>query len=256
MKGKSQMNAASGRSHSMRYDPIFMMECLLLKMKSNEAYHLIQKNKLLPLPHPSTIRRYISSSDCRFGFNDLALEHIKKALDGLDPTDQMGSLIWDEISMKKDLTWDPKNLEWQGIVDFGGEVPTVPNDIADHALCFMFRPYKQSWVQPFACFASKGAASGAVLYSLITKAISVLFNHKAIVRSCVCDGCSSNKTAMTMFGINTSAEKCKPFFLHPLNPDVKVYWFIDVPHALKCVRNHLMKHKIVQVCIAACCHFS
>ena len=37
------------------------------------------------------------------------------------------------------------------------------------------------------------------------------------------------------------------FFLHPLNESIKIYWLFDAPHMLKCARNHILKHKEVQV---------
>lgn len=77
---------------------------------------------MLSLPSVTTIRRVLSSSDCVFGFNPLALEIIKKALHGLPVAERWGSLMWDDIKIKKDLTWNSKNLEWNGVVDFGGEL--------------------------------------------------------------------------------------------------------------------------------------
>nr|CAH0098454.1 unnamed protein product [Daphnia galeata] len=167
-KGKAVLKGKSTRAHGMRYDDAFVMQCLLLKMKSNRAYRYILEEGMLALPSVSTIRRVLSSSDCVFGFNSLALESIKKALHGLPVAERWGSLMWDEIKIKKDLTWNSKNLEWHGVVDFGRELKSkIQDGIADHALVFMFRPYKHSWIQPIACFATKGAASGKVLFELI-----------------------------------------------------------------------------------------
>lgn len=126
--------------------------------------------------------------------------------------------------------------------------------IADHALVFIFRPFNEDWVQPFACFATKGAAKGDVLYELITKAICMLFNHSAIVKNCTSDGHQTNKKAASLFGI-TFLNLCKSYFLHPLDCNIKIYWFVDVPHVLKCVRNHILTHKIVQVYFSIISHF-
>lgn len=231
----------------MRYDAVFLMECLLLKMKSTAAYKHLRKNRMLPLPSPSTIRRYLSASDCYFGFNEMALDHIKKALEGLPVPDRFGSLMWDEMAVKKDITWDAFKLEWHGIDDFGKDVDTQVGDgIADHVLVLMFQPYKSNWVQPFACFASKGTASGVILHEIITKAICTLYRHNAIVKNTVCDGCQSNKSAMNLFGV-CGKSPCKPSFIHPLDPSSKIYHVYDPPHLLKCVRNQIHSHRRVQV---------
>ncbi|KAK4027799.1 hypothetical protein OUZ56_016940 [Daphnia magna] len=55
--------------------------------------------------------------------------------------------------------------------------------IADHALVFMFRPYEGDWVQPFTCFATKGAAKGEIRFELLTKAAFLLYNQVAIVKN-------------------------------------------------------------------------
>ena len=100
-------------------------------------------------------------------------------------------------------------------------------------LVFMFRPYRSKWVQPFACFASKGAATGEILFELILKATVTLFNHSAIVKGVVSDGAQTNKSAYQMFGIDGSFKKerkCTKFSKsHPLAPNDKIYFFIDVP---------------------------
>ena len=253
-KGKAELAAKTGRAHAIKYDGGFVMQCLLMKMKSSTTYAHIRKNNILPLPSASTIRRRLSSSDCKFGFNELALENIKKAMANLPFADRLGSLMWDEISLKKDLTWHSTKLEWHGVVDFGDDIEAAVKDgVATHALVLMFRPYKRNWVQPIACFASKNAASATILHEVIAKAIVLLCNNNAIVKNLVCDGCTSNKAAMSLFGIcgrvsKKTVEKNNSYLItHPLDPKIKIYWLFDTPHLLKCTRNHILKHKVVQV---------
>lgn len=64
----------------MRYEDVFLLEALMLKMKSNVAFKHFRNNKILPLPSPSTIGNLTSSSNCHFGFNEFALENIENAL--------------------------------------------------------------------------------------------------------------------------------------------------------------------------------
>ena len=130
-------------------------------------------------------------------------------------------------------------------------ITKVGNDIADHVLVFMFRPYKQSWIQSFASFATKGVASGDILHELVIKAICALFTHNAIVKNCVSDGCQTNKLVMALLKSKRTKTKTgapfKHFFLHPLDEAIKIYFFIDVPHLLKCVRNQVFTHTRVQI---------
>jgi hypothetical protein len=147
-----------------------------------------------------------------------------------------------------------QEFEWHGVVDFGEEIESsVKKGIATHALVLIFRPYKGSWVQPFACFASLNAASCTTLHEVILKATVLLFNHTAIVKNFVCDGCSSNKAAMRLFQIHGNFSRAKvesenAFYIrHPMARSVKIYWLFDAPHLLKCRRNQILKHKEVQV---------
>lgn len=238
----------NGRYCGVRYKPAFYIECLMLKLKSTAAFRHL-RDELLPLPSMESMRKIISSSDCSFGFNNLALQHIQKALAGLPEEDRWGSFTADEMTVKKDISWDARNLVWRGISDFGGETKKkVSEGIADKALVFMFRPYKHAWAQPFACFASKGGASGEVLHELIVKGICALFTHAGIVKNVTADGYSCNKNAFSLLGAD-GTKNGKHYFLHPLDVTIKIYCFTDPPHLLKCAENNMEKHKTVQVFI-------
>lgn len=223
------------------------MQALILRMKSYKAYRHIRAEGILPLPSPTTLRRLLSSSDCKFGFNELALQNIKEALDGKKVSKRWGCLLFDEMSILADMTFDQQLLEWHGVEDYGdGLKECVERGIADHALVFMFRPYEGDWIQPFACFATKGAAKGEILFELLTKAVCLLFNNMAIVKNFVSDGHQSNKRVANLLGIKTT-NPGKSYFLHPLDQSSRIYWFVDVPHSLKTIRNHVFTHKSVQV---------
>ncbi|XP_045028558.1 uncharacterized protein LOC123471390 [Daphnia magna] len=159
---------------TMRFEHSFLIQCAILRMKSHTAYVHLRANGLLPLPSLSTMRRLLSSAECKFGFNSLALEHISEASKGLQPFERWGTLMWDEISITKDMRFDTRSLKWKGIVDYAGETTImVPNGLADHVLMFVFRPFLQGWIQPFAWFGTKGGAPGVVLLELVTKSILI-----------------------------------------------------------------------------------
>ena len=238
----------------MRYKAEFLLDCMLLRMKSRKTYEHLRKAKLLPLPSRETVRRRISSSNATFGFSDLALENMRKALSGMSFANRLGCLMFDEIHLKKEFTWNSQTNEWEGIVNFGRELKvSVKSGIATHALVFVFRPYIGNWIQPIACFASENAASGEILQELITKAVVMLYKNNAIVKNIACDGCSTNKSAMKLFGVcgemsrKTVEDGNSFFFRNPLQRDIKIYWIFDPPHLLKCTRNHVKKHTNVQV---------
>ena len=61
-------------------------------------------------------------------------------------------------------------------------------------------------------------------------------NNSAIVKNFVSGGHQSNKKTATLYGIkSTNPGKC--YFLNSLEFSNRIYWFVDLPHVLKTVKN-------------------
>jgi hypothetical protein len=205
---------------------------------------------MLPLPSPTTQRKLLSSSECAFGFNQLALDAIFEKLKGVKDFERWITLMLDEMTCTKELEFCTRTLKWKGIVDFGGDLHIqVPNGMCDHVLVFSAQVFKgtpDAWIQPFAWSGTKGASPGRVLLEIVIKAIAKLCEKGAIVKAVVCDGCAPNKSMMNLFGVSGELSgSCH--VTHAIDPNHKVYFFTDVPHLLKSTRNNIYKHKIVQV---------
>ena len=128
-----------------------------------------------------------------------------------------------------------------------GDLSSRDPPLADHALVIMYRPYLSSWVQPIAVFAAKNAVPGEQLEKIVRRAIVTLENVGAKVLNITCDGASTNKTMSRLLGINgenTDTFSCS--IKNPFDPERKIWYLWDPPHAFKCVRNHLFNVKIVQ----------
>ena len=248
----------------------------------------MKENKILPLPDPSTIRRLLSCMPCTFGLNGFALAAIKNQLTKLGKEFQYGTLSWDEFAIQEDYNFDSKKLEFDGHVEYGSEGLTIKDKsaglLADHALVFIFRPYRFGWIQPIACYATRGACPAELLQELMARAITALELNNAIVKSVVCDGAQSNKGVMKICGVDgkydilvnsfknktnpaeTPLKKTQniqelsndsqdakppdepaPIMDHPTIENEVIFFLIDVPHLLKCIRNHIFNKKNVQV---------
>ncbi|XP_045023251.1 uncharacterized protein LOC123467367, partial [Daphnia magna] len=111
-------------------------------------------------------------------------------------------------------------------------------------------PYMASWIQPFAVFASKNSTSGEDLYRLVLKALVLLEEHGAIVKSIVCDGAATNKKMWSLAGVYGHTDDHKAILnnvmLHPTNQE-KIYVMGDAPHLIKCIRNHILNTTNVQM---------
>lgn len=208
---------------------------------------------LLPLPCSTTIRRLISSMPCTFGFNEESFESIKWTLASLDLDLRRGSLVLDETSISKSLNFDAQKLRFEGFADYGlddiNEDPKAATDqLADHCLVFIFRPYRSSWVQPIAVFATKGLAPGHIISRLLLKAIVALETIGARVNSVTCDGAQTNKTAWADCGISETRDEngeisCS--MKHPTakEPGVRIWFLQDVPHLYKCIRSFIYSRR-------------
>ena len=149
-KGRVLARSKSKKAYAMRCNDAFLMQCLVLKLKSSKAYRHIQQECMLPLPSKSTLRSLLSSSECKFGFNDLALSCIKEALTGLPLSHRGGTINHDEISIKKDIAFYKETVEHHKIVDFGDDLTAkYQNGVADYVLVFIFHPYRA--VGPAVC---------------------------------------------------------------------------------------------------------
>ena len=145
-------------------------------------------------------------------------------------------------------------LVFEGFVDYGednqlyGTIKdqTHQGELADHAFVFIFWPYRYNWIQPIACYATKGSCSVSVIQQLMARAICALHQHGAVVKSVVCDGAQSNKLAMKLSGVtgkygdlNNAFQNKPSSFEHPTINNKKIFFFIDVPHLMKTVLNNI-----------------
>lgn len=107
-----------------------------------------------------------------------------------------------------------------------------------HSKCWQkkqqtFQPFSGKWVQPIACFLSKGNANADELTKLVLEATILLEKCNLLVDAVVTDGASWNRSMWTKFGVteeNPSAE-------HPCDHTRRLWFISDFPHLLKCMRN-------------------
>lgn len=246
---KAALSKKDLQGKTMRWDSRYAVQCAMLRMKSCCAFRHIKEQGLLPLPSEETLRKIISSSECDFGLNELALKNIEEELKGLPEEQRFVSLMLDEAKIKPSMEWDRRKMVWRGRVDYGDtELQCdVPDGNATHILVLVVRLYRKSGIQVFATFAVKNGANGTVLSEIIVKCIMALYKCGAIVKNVVGDGASSNKSAYLHLGVSGKLDDGNHFILHPLDSRVKIYFLVDPPHLLKCSKNHLTNHKKVLI---------
>lgn len=86
-----------------------------------------------------------------------------------------------------------------------------------------------------------------MIAQLLLKAITLLENIGLLVEGIVCDGATTNKRMWKELGVNGKQDNFNNYFLHPTDPDRKVYALSDFVHLFKCVRNRLYNNKCLRV---------
>ncbi|KAG0422680.1 hypothetical protein HPB47_001513 [Ixodes persulcatus] len=231
----------------MRYSAEWLLNCMLVRIASPRAYKLINDLKMLPLPSMSRLTQILKGIPCKYGFNAISLEAIQKQMHNKAQHQTFGTLILDEIKLKQWYDFNKSTYKVDGFVDYGGVTKEGASQLADHALVFMFVPLFEGWVQPIASFATRSAAPGRVLAELVLEAVVQLHKFGATVLAVVSDGAGNNKSMWQQFSVSGGMVNTRHKIPHPCLPDGQYLHFIcDVPHVIKCIRNHLLKHQYGQ----------
>lgn len=148
-------------SRNRRYSENWLMLCLLFNIRSPTAYKYLRTTELLPLPHPKTVRKYLSSIKTTCGFDQDFLSLLEKKINQMTEMAKHGVLLFDSISLRKSLAVNSSNLTYRGLEDFGDEDNSDHHkEYVDHALVFMWQSLSSNFYQTIGCFASKGEVKG------------------------------------------------------------------------------------------------
>ena len=99
-------------------------------------------------------------------------------------------------------------------------------------------------VQPIGAFASSGAAPGFILAKLLISAVLRLESCGIQKVAVTCDGGPSNRNLWGYLGVSgKDASSVTNKIHHPADDSRWLHFISDVPHLIKCIRNHLLKHK-------------
>lgn len=151
------MKSANG----LRYSHKWIMNCLLLHIKSSAAYNMLRANKILPLPSRSTICRYLKSSNAKCGFDPAFFSTLKERLAKLPCMARHGILCFDEMKVLPSKDVNMATMKFDGFVDYGEEFTQWNNgQLADHALVIMFSSLTEKYHQPVAMFGVSSATPG------------------------------------------------------------------------------------------------
>ena len=196
---------------------------LMICSLSKKTYQYIRRKNFFPLPSISTLRKWISKFDCSPGILEDVLVILKKQIqaEAANPNYKLGVLVFDEMDLKKKYEY------------FQKKDCIFPNH--KKAQVALLRGLCHDWKQPVYYDFDKPMRSNLV-EDIILKAESAGIEIWAMT----CDGGTSNQALHKSLGVNTDNTS----FPNPADPTRKIYIFLDVPHLLKLIRNHILDEGI------------
>ena len=237
------------------------------------------------------------------GFDQKFFDIFKKKLDSLeDKRAKNGVLSFDEMQVRKALDVNVKDMTFNCLVDFGknilneqslpastpkkgsNENQKLTDNLADHALVFMFSSLTQRFSQPIGMWLCKSSTNSNTLCCLLITTIIAVEKCGSRVQAVVCDGAQNNRRIWKDLGISANPADVKCYFDNPYDESAdegsdsvssssisdssttmesskssnesakrnhkqkrRVYFVSDAPHLIKCIRNRLFNDRELKV---------
>lgn len=207
-----------------------------LYYKSSSAYNFLRENLQLNLPSKSSLQRWAPIKKVEPGFNANLIENLKRVITEMSLTEKHAVLIFDEISIRRDLVYDLQSDKIDGFVDLGNE---EREPLIGKCICvFMVRGLFHNWKYVLNYFVSDSCIKAEILKELILQNIKLASEIGLHIRAVVCDQGSNNRKSFKLLNLT----KESPYIERE---GVKIYFFYDVPHLIKSFRNTLMSTDII-----------
>lgn len=186
-------------------------------------------------PVKKTVDRLLHQLDMKPG-NNLRIQEALKARVASMPDEQRDVVLcMDEMSVKIMLEYDVRHDCVRGLVDMGnGERRPYP---ADNALVGMIRCIYGNWKQPVNFVFTNKSMKAVDFSGFIVSTIEWLQPTKTRIRALIFDGLNKNWASVEMLGATAQEPR---FFVN----GQKVNVIMDIPHAMKSVRNAALKYKL------------
>lgn len=124
---------------------------------------------------------------------------------------------------------------------------TEPPEIATHVLAVMARGIVKYFNYPIGYFATTSANSSQ-LYNIIWDGVAALEMRGVKVLAFICDGASANRGFFALHKLadesNVSEDGVVFWTPNRFDKSRRIYFFSDVPHLIKTLRNNLEKSSV------------
>ena len=199
---------------------------LTLRLLSRKTYNHLRKSKKLPLPGYTTLKKYFQDFQINEGLFDSVMAVLKIHARSLTPKERITCLAFDEVHIRSDISYNPTTDE---VIGPHKEANTM-------MLKLMFKQLKIPIWYRFDTTLDKEE-----LFEIIKKVEDAGYHVKTIT----CDQGPKNRGLATKLGIKVDVdnpENSVTWFENPARQGSKIFWFFDVPHLYKSLRNNIQEY--------------
>lgn len=219
---------------------------LTLRFYSPRAYDYVRMKFGKNLPHPATIRKWYQQSGVQSdsGICQRTMELLKNKVEELKISNQdlYCGLVHDEMNIRQHVQWLDDKKEFSGFITFGKvdeDSETLP--LATHVLVYLLNGINIPFNLPIAYYFI-AELEGIDKVILKTSIMEKLAQTGIKLITSTFDGHPTNIVCCEILGSSFDLKNFRPQFKNPSN-DSMVYPFLDTPHMLKLIRNHLADKK-------------
>lgn len=206
-----------------------------LNYKSSSTYEFMRSELKFQLPSKTSIYRWIPIKRLQPGPNDILFEHLKIKISSMNSLEKEAVLIFDEVAIRKQLSYNQHADEVDGVVDYGEDDRT--SEIGKHVCLFLIRGLCSSWKYVLSYYVTKEAMQGMKLSSILQNNLTYAMELGLNIRAVVCDQGPNNRKCLKILGITVN----NPYFVFNSK---KVFVLYDPPHLIKSFRNALLTNNI------------
>ena len=202
-----------------------------------------------PLPSYRTLCDRVQHAEFHPGIQYDIVSWLSDKIQGMRDQEKDVVLMLDEMQVSKQLEYDKGLNKFLGLVSNDVMLPTASSSssvpLASHALVYMIRGITSNWKQVVAYYLTGVSVSGDVLWKLTKNLVQLLGNKGINVRAVVSDMGAANKGMWKSAGVKVNRDTVKSSVQHPFYLQQDLYFFADVPHLLKNIRNCLLTNDII-----------
>lgn len=109
------------------------------------------------------------------------------------------------MKLSEAISFNRNTMTMNGFVYLGEDTLEKDRNVrGDHALVFMFQPFRGAWIQALGWFLSKNCVTSTILHKLILEYVILLGKSGFHVDVVTTDGATWNQKMLKLFGITES----------------------------------------------------